>query len=146
MSTKLRNTKLTLMAFISYIVITIILASVLMSVWLANQDVQGLEPVQIQALANTSSTIAFASALIGSITGLFISLVLANKTQDLQFKPVIYLAVILTIYSILSIYLHPEHSTFHQILKLFVPSLVCFISIKLVVKQSVKKCWTSANN
>ena len=135
MSTRFKTTKLFTIAFFSYLIITVILAAILISLWLPGQDIQGLNQVQLQVLAGSSSTIQFCSALIGSATALIISMVLAHKTRHINNSAIIGFTILLTCYSVLSIWLHPEHNLVYQLIKPILPAMVCFLGYCLVIKR-----------
>ena len=139
MSTIYQTTKYTLVAFICYIISTIILSGVMMSMWISRQEILDLNPSQIEALANQSIPIQFMSAVIGFVATLIISYVLCKKTLKDGLTTIKAFAVALTLFSILGIFLHPEHHVIYQVAKLFSPAIICLLSLKLAAKDSARK-------
>jgi len=136
MSITFKTIKLFTIAFFSYLIITIILAAIIMSIWLSGQNIQELDQGQLQTLAESSLMIQLYSAAIGVITALFISMVLAHKTRHENNSAIIGFTVLLTAFSVLSIWLHPEHSMFYQLVKPISPAVVCFFGYWLINKKS----------
>jgi hypothetical protein len=136
MSTTFATTKLFTIAFFGYLITSIILAAILMSVWLSGQNTQEMTPVQLQNLAESSLIIQFWSAVIGTVTALVISMILAHKTRHENNSAIIGFSVLLTCFSLLSIWLHPEHHIIYQAIKPLSPFLVCFFGYWLMTKRT----------
>ncbi len=136
MSTIFRTTKLFSVAFVGYLVITIILAAILMSVWLSGQNTQEMTKVQLQILAESSLIIQLLSAVIGTVTALVISMVLAHKTRHENNSAIIGFSVLLTCFSLFSVWAHPEHHMIYQVTKPVLPFLVCFLGYWLMTKRA----------
>ncbi|WNC68264.1 hypothetical protein RI845_17315 [Thalassotalea nanhaiensis] len=136
MSTVYQTTKYTLVAFICYIISTVILSGVMMSIWISDQNITGLSPQQIEALANQSIPIQFMSAVIGFVATLIISYVLCKKTLKDGLTTIKAFAVALTFFSMLGIFLHPEHHVIYQVAKLFSPAIICLLGLKLAARHS----------
>ncbi len=135
MSTTFKTTKLFTVAFVGYLVTTIILAAIFMSVWLSGQNTQEMTTVQLQVLAESSLIIQFWSAVIGTVTALVISMIIAHKTRQENNSAMIGFSVLLTCFSLLSIWLHPEHHITYQIIKPVMPFLVCFLGYRLITQR-----------
>ena len=135
MSTKFATTKLFTIAFFGYLIITITLAALLLSLWLSGQNTQDMNQIQLQILAESSLEIQFCSAVIGVATALFINMVLAHKTRHENNSALIVFTVLLTCLSLLSIWLHPEHSMIYQLMKPVSPAVVCFFGHWLINKK-----------
>jgi len=121
---------------ITYMLLTVIAAGVLNSVWMAGQDLAGLSQQQVSLMAETSPFITTWSAVIGVLATLFVSMLVTQKSNRKDFSNATGLAVCLTLFGILSIYLHPEHAILHQLGKLFFPITLCLLGAYLTEKFS----------
>lgn len=135
MSTTFKTTTLFTVAFVGYVITTIILAAILIAVWLPGQNTQEMNQVQLQNLAESSLTIQFLSAVIGAVTALIISMILAHKTRHENNSAIIGFGVLLTCFSLLGIWLHPEHHMIYQVMKPVSPFLVCFFGYWLMTRR-----------
>jgi len=131
MSLKNISIKWVAIGFITYMLLTVIAAGVLTSVWMADQDLAGLSQQQVSLMAETSPFIIMWNVVIAVLATLFISMLVTKKSNGTDFLNAIGLAVCLTLYGMLSIYLHPEHDILHQIGKLFFPITLCLLGAYL---------------
>lgn len=119
------NKKSVAIALLSYIVLTVILAVILMTYWQMTFDTQGMSQQQLTELAANSSFIIIGSSIIGALSAMAVSFFMSRKAQGNEYKQAIALAVLLTAYGALSIYLNPEQLIWQQIAKLVTPLPIC---------------------
>jgi cation transport ATPase len=131
MSLKNISIKWVAIGFITYMLLTVIAAGVLTSVWMAGQDLAGLSQQQVSLMAETSPFIITWSVVIALLATLFVSMLVTKKSNRKDFANATGLAVCLTLYGILSIYLHPEHAILHQFGKLVGPITLCLLGAYL---------------
>lgn len=138
MSTILKTTKYTVISFIGYIASTSIIIGIVMSIWLSQQDTAQLSAQQLSLLAEESITIQFISAVLGLLATFIIGYVLCKKTIQNEVTTIKAFTVTITLFSILSIVLHPEHHVIYQVAKLITPIAACFASFKMASKHLAK--------
>ncbi len=136
MSKNINTIKTTLAYFLIYVVSTTIISGVLVTVWMSGQNIEGLSSIEVQLLAETSITIQIASGAIGFTVCTILSILLALKTAQSNFKALYYFALTLTCYSIMGVMLHPEHAIVHQLLKLIVPGVIAYSSMKWALAKN----------
>lgn len=131
MSLKNSSIKWVAIGFITYVLLTFIAAGVLTSFWMAAQDLAGLSQQQVSLMAETDPFITMWSAVISLLAMLLVSMLVTKKSANRDFSTAIGLAMCLTLYGVLSIYLHPEHGFIQQVGKMVSPILVCLLGALL---------------
>jgi len=126
--------KWVVIGFITYMLLTVIAAGVLTSVWMAGQDLADLSQQQVSLMAETAPFITMWSVVIGVLVTLFVSMLVTKKSNKKDFANAIGLSVCLTLYGVLSVYLHPEHAFLQQVGKLLCPLVICLLGAYLTQK------------
>ncbi|WP_111915879.1 hypothetical protein [Lysobacter sp. N42] len=114
---------------LTYIAGGVLLSSILIMVLM--QLFNTIPPAQLPAVEPTASIIAIAQPLIGFALALLVSSWVYKQTKSNAPKTVWYFAGALTLYGVLSIFMHPEAALLHSILKLAAPWVIALLAVKL---------------
>lgn len=121
------NVKALGLAFATYLISSICLAIVLTIYWQMGLDITQYSQEQIAEMSRNSTFIASASAVIGATLAILCAYMVTFKTGRVGYKHAFYFGVILALYGVAGVFIHPEHHWIHQIAKLTMPFPLCLL-------------------
>ena len=139
MNTQPLSVKSLVIAFLMYVVTTVILAVVLSVFWQSGIDTSAYSQQQLIDMAAQSKLLTVGSMVIGSTMAVICAYFITRRTGSDSYKHAKYFAGILTRYGILGIFLHPEHHVIQQAAKLLAPLPLCLLGAWFAIAKTNNK-------
>ncbi len=122
--------------FALYVVCTIVASALVMSFWVANQAATNISQEALATLAANDDFIQLSSQLIGIGFTLLLAMLVTKLDIKHRYTSAKGLALLLTIYGVVGIVLHPVHELYRQALKLTMPILLSLLGAWIILKTS----------
>ena len=139
MNTQPLSVKSLVIAFLMYVVTTVILAVMLSVFWQSGIDTSAYSQQQLINMAAQSKLLTVGSMVIGSTMAVICAYFTTRRTGRNSYKHAVYFAGILTLYGILGIFLHPEHHVIQQAAKLLAPLPLCLLGAWFAIANTNNK-------
>lgn len=138
MNTQPLSVKSLVIAFLMYIVTTVILAVVMSLFWQSGIDTSAYSQQQLIDMASQSKLLTVGSMIIGSTMAVICAYFITRHTDSDGYKHAQYFAGVLILYGILGIFLHPEHDVIQQVAKLLAPLPLCLLGAWFAIANTKK--------
>ncbi|MDY6928003.1 MAG: hypothetical protein SWN10_13025 [Pseudomonadota bacterium] len=139
MNTQPLSVKSLVIAFLIYVVTTVILAVVLSVFWQSGIDTTAYSQQQLIDMAAQSNLLTIGSMIIGSLMAVICAYFITRRTGSDGYKHAMYFAGLLILYGILGVFLHPEHHVIQQAAKLLAPAPLCLLGARFALANMNKK-------
>ncbi|GGW95744.1 hypothetical protein GCM10007391_32380 [Alteromonas halophila] len=127
------------LTFLLYIALTVTGSIILTGVWQSGIDASSMTHQELTHYAAQADMIRVGSALIGAFSAVICAAFATSRSAQASFRPAMYFAVMLIIYGVVSVVLHPEHSLLQQLSKLIAPIPLCLVGAWLARIVSSKR-------
>ena len=139
MNTQPLSVKSLVIAFLMYVITTVILAVALSVFWQSGIDTSAYTQQQLIDMAAQSNLLTVGSMIIGSVVAVICAYFITRRTGNDSYKHAMYFAGVLTLYGILGIFLHPEHHVIQQAAKLLAPLPLCLLGAWFAIAKTNNK-------
>ena len=124
--------KAILAAFIGYLVLSVALFAVIVQFWIP----AGVPANRLQELAEADRTLLLWQQILGTFLGVLSGYLAGRMSGALGLRNSLVVGGLLTLYGILGIYLHPDHSLLMQLGKLISPIPITLLGGWIALKRA----------